>query len=519
MAQIFVSYKRHDKDIVFPIVEEIKQKTGVGCWIDLEGIESGDQFQNVIIDAIDNADIVIFMLSQNFIAPYRDEITGKIDIKKQTFPEKEVMYALRHNKRLIPISIDGTTVYDCKWVEFNCSGLDCINWGVEEQQIKLLNNLRQWTGNKHTTNAMLNTHHSSGTFVVESHPGYACLHINVDETCKIYRFGKQIGEIKDGDWGELYLLMGKHELSFVSEKNLTVTKIVEIPSAKYTDFIHIGFSKKEVEESGTNKNLSSTDKKQGSSFSINTLRKNKGCSITLTVAFVLCVVVLPLGYLSFERKADKSFIVGNTNDDRTEECPHSTSNPSFTGRPNDYEDGVTAIPPIDEIEFVDLGLPSRTLWADRNIGAKRPIETGSYFTSFQLQEKDLPCEKCHGTGKVENLLCNYCKGAGIHTNLTVPSQEDYEELISCCKWIWIEKDGVNGYEVIGPSEKSIFLPEAVIKCNENERRNEIYKVKHLSGYWTDLFCHSLEFAPTHVSLVDKATPTTERVIRCIQNGR
>ena len=50
MAQIFVSYKRHDKDIVFPIVEEIKQKTGVGCWID---IESGDQFQNVIIDAIE----------------------------------------------------------------------------------------------------------------------------------------------------------------------------------------------------------------------------------------------------------------------------------------------------------------------------------------------------------------------------------------------------------------------------------------------------------------------------------
>ena len=144
MAQIFVSYKRHDKDIVFPIVEEIKQKTGVGCWIDLEGIESGDQFQNVIIDAIDNADIVIFMLSQNFIAPYRDEITGKIDLKKQTFPEKEVMYALRHNKRLIPISIDGTTVYDCKWVEFNCSGLDYIDWSNKTQRTKLLHNLSFW---------------------------------------------------------------------------------------------------------------------------------------------------------------------------------------------------------------------------------------------------------------------------------------------------------------------------------------------------------------------------------------
>ena len=141
MHRIFISYKRQDKEIVFPMVEEIKQQTGVNCWIDLEGIESGDQFQNVIIDAIDNSDIVIFMLSKNFIAPYRDEITGKIDLKKQTFPEKEVMYALRHNKRLIPISIDGTTVYDCKWLEFNCSGLDCVNWKEEDQRDKFLNNL------------------------------------------------------------------------------------------------------------------------------------------------------------------------------------------------------------------------------------------------------------------------------------------------------------------------------------------------------------------------------------------
>lgn len=145
MAKIFISYKRQDKNFVFPIVEEIKQKTGIDCWIDLEGIESGDQFQNVIIDAIDNADIVVFILSKNFIAPYRNEITGKIDIKKQTFPEKEIMYALRHNKRLIPISIDGTTVYDCKWLEFNCSGLDCINWKIEGQKVKLLNDLWNWT--------------------------------------------------------------------------------------------------------------------------------------------------------------------------------------------------------------------------------------------------------------------------------------------------------------------------------------------------------------------------------------
>ncbi len=386
------------------------------------------------------------------------------------------MYALRHNKRLIPISIDGTTVYDCKWLEFNCSGLDCISWGVEEQQIKLLNNLRQWTGNKHTTNAILNTHHSSGTFVVESHPGYACLHINVDETCKIYRFGKQIGEIKGGDWGELYLRMGKHELSFVSEKNLTVTKIVEIPSAEYTDFIHIGFPQKE-EECDTNKSSSPTDKKQGLSFSINTLRKNKGCSIALTVAFVLCVVVLPLGYLSFERKADKSFIVGNTNDDRTEECPQSTSNPTFTGRPNDYEDRVTATHPIDEIEFVDLGLPSKTLWADRNIGANKESDYGDLYSWGETSTKKDYRQSCYKyidantiTGTKYDVATQVC-GQGYQ----MPTQKQFDELIKECNWQW----EAYGYRITGTNGNSIYLPASGWSCSSSIEHRDVY-----GYYWT-----------------------------------
>ena len=156
MAKIFISYKRQDKDIVFPIVEEIKQKTGVDCWIDLEGIESGDQFQNVIIDAIDNADIVIFMLSKNFIAPYKDEKTGKIDLKKQTFPEKEVMYALNEGKRIIPLSIDGTTINDCKWLKFNCSGINYIEWSNKEQRIKLFQNLSDWCKISEKQNCLTN---------------------------------------------------------------------------------------------------------------------------------------------------------------------------------------------------------------------------------------------------------------------------------------------------------------------------------------------------------------------------
>ena len=52
MSDIFISYSRHDKEIVLPFVKSIEQKFGAVCWIDLEGIEYGSQFEDVIVDAI-----------------------------------------------------------------------------------------------------------------------------------------------------------------------------------------------------------------------------------------------------------------------------------------------------------------------------------------------------------------------------------------------------------------------------------------------------------------------------------
>ena len=40
MPRIFISYKRADKDKVFPLKDKIEAATGEKCWIDLEGIES-----------------------------------------------------------------------------------------------------------------------------------------------------------------------------------------------------------------------------------------------------------------------------------------------------------------------------------------------------------------------------------------------------------------------------------------------------------------------------------------------
>lgn len=40
-------------------------------------------------------------------------------------------------------------------------------------------------------------------------------------------------------------------------------------------------------------------------------------------------------------------------------------------------------------DYVDLGLPSGTLWADHNIGASRPEECGDYYAWAEIETKDL----------------------------------------------------------------------------------------------------------------------------------
>jgi hypothetical protein len=70
--------------------------------------------------------------------------------------------------------------------------------------------------------------------------------------------------------------------------------------------------------------------------------------------------------------------------------------------------------------FVDLGLPSGTLWKAEN-------EEGDFFTYEQATSL-------------------------FGSNL--PTKEQWEELKNSCQWAW----SGNGYKVMGPSRKSIFLP-------------------------------------------------------------
>ena len=136
-------------------------------------------------------------------------------------------------------------------------------------------------------------------------------------------------------------------------------------------------------------------------------------------------------------------------------------------------------------EYVDLGLPSGTLWATCNVGANKPEDYGDYFAWGETQPKDYynwsTYKYCNGSATT---LTKYCTNSDFGTidNKTVleaaddaaranwggswrmPTDAELTELCEQCTWTWTTQNGVYGYKVTSKksdyTNKSIFLPAA-----------------------------------------------------------
>ena len=142
---IFISYSRLDKDIVFPFVKRIEQELTMTCWIDYEGIESGSQFEEVIVNAIEESKVVLFMLSDSSI--------------NSKWTKREVLYAEDEGKRIVPLVVDDKGLR--KWFKFHFGNVDHIDIKDEGQCDKLLNNLASWIGVERMSKKNLQTQTSS----------------------------------------------------------------------------------------------------------------------------------------------------------------------------------------------------------------------------------------------------------------------------------------------------------------------------------------------------------------------
>ena len=131
--KIFISYKRVDKDSVFAIKDMIEQKTGKRCWVDLDGIESDAQFANVICEAINNAQVFLFMYSHAH---------SEIKEYDTDWTVREIHFAEKKRKKIVFINIDGTPLTD--WFELTFGVKQQIDASSKVQMDKLCKDLMKW---------------------------------------------------------------------------------------------------------------------------------------------------------------------------------------------------------------------------------------------------------------------------------------------------------------------------------------------------------------------------------------
>ena len=115
MSDVFISYSR--KNIAFArLLRESLQKSQIDAWIDWERIPVGEKWWPEICDAIEHANIFMFIIS-------KDSIGSPVC-------KDEIDFALKNNKRIIPIIVDDLQPSVIK--EF-APDLPAINWIMFEK--------------------------------------------------------------------------------------------------------------------------------------------------------------------------------------------------------------------------------------------------------------------------------------------------------------------------------------------------------------------------------------------------
>ena len=148
----------------------------------------------------------------------------------------------------------------------------------------------------------------------------------------------------------------------------------------------------------------------------------------------------------------------------------------------------------DTHEFVDLGLPSGTLWATCNVGANSPEEYGDYFAWGETAPKDVYSWSTYQYYDGGNLT-KYTGSDGLTTlqpeddaatanwgnEWRMPTKEEWQELLDNTTVTWTQQNGVNGRFFTGSNGNSLFLPAAGFRWVDN-----LNYVGSYGLYWSNL---------------------------------
>lgn len=177
---IFISYSRADLERVKAIKAELERSTGALCWMDLDGIESGEQFEDVIISAINRSGTMLFMLSERSM--------------RSEWALDELDFAKKKKKRIVIVHLEEVELSNKFYFRYH--KYDQIMWHNMPQREKLFRDIKRWTANDGSDKTIQDSYSLQNTLydVILVKAGAAKLQVvkAVKETC-----GMGLKEAKD----------------------------------------------------------------------------------------------------------------------------------------------------------------------------------------------------------------------------------------------------------------------------------------------------------------------------------
>ena len=154
------------------------------------------------------------------------------------------------------------------------------------------------------------------------------------------------------------------------------------------------------------------------------------------------------------------------------------------GEQNDTPSAAPAVS-SEEAIAVDMGLPSGTLWCDRNVGAKSPEDSGAFFSwgntdphypnrdnmdwgddddGFDYSFDSDTYEKTAGYKLEGNIdMAHDAARVNMGEPWQMPTEEQIKELFDNCDWVRKTINGINGYLVTSKINGNIiFFPASGI---------------------------------------------------------
>ena len=418
---VFISYRRDGGYETAKHINDLLVRDGYTVSFDIDTLREGD-FDEALFKRIEQCRDFLLIVDPHCFDRTIDESCSL----GQDWLRQEVAYALKLKKNIVPVLLAGAHFpqnlpEDIAAVTVK-NGPEYSRGYFDSFYDKMKNEYM------HATPRNIVMQHMQTN---ETRVGH--LKLKTDLECLFYLDGEECARLKPGEIQKIPLAEGEYELRFVSVENDSdaVTDDFVMPAVDKlykVSLFDVSLSRIELEE--TEKAERERDKAK---------RKAKK--------------------VAERERLEKERV----ETEKTEQKAKKTSKSERSKREQKTEDSDWPNPKqevisIDGYEYVDLGLPSGTLWATCNVGASNPEDYGDYFS---LDD---------GIKNTANL------GNGWY----VPTKEQWEELMKNTKNSWRKVAGVKGWLFRASNGNSLFLPAAGY-CHESSRHDDGY-------YWSSSRC-------------------------------